>query len=227
MAGKVNYQILGAGQGVTYIGDRNDNAITNASSHYNTYFNIDMQQSAYFTMLIEGFDYSRFYVSYKSITNSRDYGAVQSPTDIASGSNTSSFDNWGVNASMNFMPLKSLNYSQGSIETMSIACGAFSDLALPFRKKCPTLAVEMYDHRSDFFEMKLREWHTMSVVTDGFVPILESITKKVTIKSWATNGECNSTQTCDCLLADDISVTRDYSSNDLKTISFKLIVVGY
>lgn len=216
MAGRVNYNIIGAGQGTTYIGDRNDTSITNASAHYNTYFNIDMQQSAYFTILIDGFDYSRFYASYKSLTNSRDYGATNS-----------SFDNWGVDASKSFMPVKSLSYSQGSIETMSIACGAFADLALPFRKHCPTLNIEMYDHRSDFFEMKLREWHTMSVVTGGFVPVLESITKKVEIRSWATNGECNSVQSCDCLLADDINVTRTYENNDLKVISFKLIVVGY
>ena len=85
----------------------------------------------------------------------------------------------------------------------------------------------MVDHRSDFFEMKLREWHAQSVVTQGFVPVLESITKKVTIRGWSPNGECNSVTVCDCILADDISTTRGYEGNDMKVISFKLMVVGY
>ena len=236
MAGKVNFQVL---EGTTYIGDKNDMSISKNNAHYNSYFNIDMAQSAYFTMLIEGFQYNRFHSSYMSTTTSpkdgrSDYSYVNTPNAFRNVRNStprsvvsSSFDNFGKNGSIYWMPLKSLSYNQGTLETANIAVGAFADLHLPFRKHSPTLTVEMYDHRSDFFEMKLREWHNMSVLSEGFVPVLESICRTVQIRSWATNGECNSLTECQCILADDINITRSYDGNDLKLIQFKLIVVGW
>jgi hypothetical protein len=234
MAGKVNFSVL---EGTSYIGNKNDIDISKNNAHLNSYFNIDMSQSAYFTMLIEGFEYGRFHTSYMSVTTSpndgrRDEYYERSPQAFAKTTTprktvSSNFDNWGRNGSIYWMPLKSLSYNQGSIETANISVGAFADLHLPFRKHSPTFSVEMYDARNDFFEMKLREWHNMSVLTEGFVPVLESICKKVQIRSWATNGECNSLTECQCILADDINVTRSYDGNDLKLIQFKLIVVGW
>lgn len=235
--GKVNFSIIGDsvnGQNTRYIGDRNDVSISSYNSHLNTYFNIDVQQSAYFTMLIDGFEYGRFHASYKSITSSindgrRDmyYDDQVNKFQATEKYKSTGFENFGQNGSIFWLPLKSLQYSQGSIENMTVPVAAFADLQLPFRKRSPSFTVEMYDHRSDFYEMKLREWHTQSVVTGGYVPVLESIAKKVTIRGWATNGECNSVTECLCILGDDITTNRSYDANDLKIISFKLIVVGY
>ena len=231
MSNRVAFSTL---EGTQYIGNKNDFDISKNNSHLNSIFAIDVAQSAYFTMLIEGFEYGRFYTSYMSVTTSpndgrRDtyYNRSNDAFDSGKTLNSTNFDNWGRNGSIYWMPLKSLSYNQGSIETANISVGAFADLHLPFRKHSPTLSVEMYDARNDFFEMKLREWHNMSVLTEGFVPVLESICKKVQIRSWATNGECNSLTECQCILADDINVTRSYDGNDLKLIQFKLIVVGW
>lgn len=244
MAGKVNFSILRDAQNTSYIGDKNDPNISNYNAHYNTYFNIDVAQAAYFTMLIEGFEYSRFHSSITSDTrqmkttqdqwNNGLRDRVWSGTQIdkfngvgLNNSNSTRFDNFTKNGSIYWLPLKSLKYSQGAIDNMTIACGAFADIQLPFRKKSPTLDVEMYDHRSDFFEMKLREWHSQSVVTGGYVPVLESIAKKVHIRSYATNGEVNSYTVCDCILGGDITTSRSYEEDGLKVISFQLVVVGY
>lgn len=237
MAGKVDFKIIGDsvnGLNTRYIGSKNDIDISNYNAHLNTYFNIDVQQSAYFTMLIEGFEYGRFHASHYSKTFSsndgrRDnYFLNQANKFQATGQSISTgFETFSRNGSEFWLPLKSLQYSQGSIENMSIAVGTFADLQLPFRKHCPSLSVEMYDHRSDFFEMKLKEWHAQSAVPTGFVPVLESITKKVTLRGYATNGEQNYNQECQCILGDDISTSRAYEGNDLKVISFKLIIVGY
>ena len=231
MSNKVNFSIL---EGTKYIGDKNDTDISKLNAHVNTYFNLDISQSAYFTMLIDGFEYGRFHSSYMSTTTSRNDGRrdnyfnrSNNAFDFGKPSNSTGFENFTQNGSIYWMPLKSLQYTQGSIETMSVAVGAFADLQLPFRKHSPTFTVEMYDARNDFFEMKLREWHNMSVLTEGYVPVLESICRKVQIRSWATNGECNSLTECQCILADDINVTRSYDGNDLKLIQFKLIVVGW
>lgn len=236
MAGKVNFSVL---EGTSYIGDKNDSNISKNNADLNSYFMADVQQSAYFTMLIEGFEYGRFHTSYMSVTTSANDGrrdnyyeksnnAFNDVNNLTPRNKISTnFDNWGRNGSIYWMPLKSLSYNQGSIETANIAVGAFADLQLPFRKHSPTLSVETYDARNDFFEMKLREWHNMSVLTEGFVPVLESICRKVQIRSWATNGECNSLTECQCILADDITCTRTYDGNDLKVVSFKLIVVGW
>ena len=216
MSGKVNFSIL---EGTKYIGDKNDLDISKNNAHLNTYFNLDISQSAYFTMLIDGFEYGRFHSSYMSTTTSRNDGRrdnyfnrSNNAFDFGKPSNSTGFENFTQNGSIYWMPLKSLQYTQGSIETM---------------KHSPTFTVEMYDARNDFFEMKLREWHNMSVLTEGYVPVLESICRKVQIRSWATNGECNSLTECQCILADDINVTRSYDGNDLKLIQFKLIVVGW
>lgn len=234
MAPKVNFTtLLRDEKGTTYIGDKNDMSVSNYNAHLNTYFNIDVQQSAYFTMHVEGWEYGRFHSSYKSTTTSRndgrrDYYFNDAPNKFQSSKeHYSGFDRFDTNSSIFWMPIKSLQYSQGSIETMTLACGAFADLQLPFRKRSPVLTVESYDHRSDFFEMKLREWHSQSVLTGGYVPVLESIVKDVTIRQWATNGECNAVTKCSCILADDITTTRGYEGNELKVIQFKLVVVGY
>lgn len=231
MSGKLQYSII---EGTKYIGDKNDLDISKNNAHLNTYFNLDISQSAYFTMLIDGFEYGRFHSSYMSTTTSANDGRrdnyfnrSNNAFDFGKPSNSTGFENFTQNGSIYWMPLKSLQYTQGSIETMSVAVGAFADLQLPFRKHSPTFTVEMYDARNDFFEMKLREWHNMSVLTEGYVPVLESICRKVQIRSWATNGECNSLTECQCILADDINVTRSYDGNDLKLIQFKLIVVGW
>lgn len=226
--GKVNFGILQSGQGTTYIGNVADNVVTSKQQHLNSYFNIDAQRIYTFTMLIEGFEYGRYHASYKSITQSVNDGiASQVYNPVTKRYESTGFDNFKQNASINWIPLKSCVFSQGGIENMSIAVGAFSDIQLPFRKHCPTLTCELYDHKSDFFEMKLREWHAQSVVSSGFVPVLESITKKVTIRAWSPTGECNSVQDVQCILGEDISVSRNYADNDLKVISFKMIVVGY
>ena len=227
----VHFSIL---EGPSYIGGQNDLDISKNTAHQNSYFNIDMKQSAYFTMLIEGFEYGRYHASHMSTTSSaldgrRDnyFNRSNNAFDYGKESVSTGFQNFSRNGSVYWMPLKSLSYSKGSIETMNLAVGAFADIRLPFRKNSPTFTVEMFDHRSDFFEMKLREWHDMSVLSNGYVPVLESIAKKVQIRSWATNGECNSLTECMCILADDITVNRSYDGNDLKLIQFKLVVVGW
>lgn len=240
---EVKFYLLESEKGTKYKGGyKNEMSISHLNAHQNTYFNIDVQQSAYFTMLIEGFEYGRFHSSLTSITNSyndgrRDYYfnnnqnafnvTTIDPQAPANSMRYTGWDKFKGNSSEHWLPLKSLQYSQGSIETMSLASGTFSDIQLPFRKHSPTLTVEMYDHRSDFFEMKLREWHSESVLTGGFVPVLESITKNVRIRGYSTNGECNYVTNCQCILADDIVTTRGYDSNELKVIQFKMVVVGY
>ena len=259
---EVNFKILQQENGTTYKGGFNNEIdITSKNSQINTYFNIDIQQSAYFTMLIEGFEYGRFHTQVEATTpngmalkNGRHdfyFDTDPKPSTAGDGSllrNMKTKDNitdWvdgnvkyfkGKNGTwQNFtqrrtehwLPLKSLQYSQGSIEALSLATGTFSDLRLPFRKQSPTFTVEMYDHRSDFFEMKLREWHSETVLTGGFVPVLDSIKKHVVIMGFSTNGDCNYRTECDCILIDNITTSRDYSSNDLKVISFKLLVIGY
>lgn len=259
---EVKFYLLKDEKGTTYKGGyKNEPEITSTNSQMNTYFNIDIQQSAYFTMLIEGFEYGRFHTQIEAtspggsaLTNGRhDYYFNTDPKPNLTGDGslgrnmayTDTMTSWidnnvkftsGKNGTWqtfsrrrteHWLPLKSLQYSQGSIEALSLATGTFSDLRLPFRKQSPTLSVEMYDHRSDFFEMKLREWHSESVLTGGFVPVLESITRKVTIMGFSTNGDCNYQTECQCILIDDISTTRGYDGNDLKVISFKLLVVGY
>lgn len=235
---KVNFSVI---EGVSYIGDKNDNLISKNNSHINTIFNLESAQASYYTLLIEGFEYSRYYTSHMSTTASPRMGRRDGYYSYSSDAfnytgmtpdykkewHSTGFENFKRNGSIYWIPVKSLTYTQGAIENTTFGVGAFADLQLPFRKHSPTLQIEMYDARSDFFEMKLREWHNMSVITDGFVPVLESISKKVQIRSWATNGECNSLTECQCILADDISVTRSYEANDLKIISFKLVVVGW
>jgi hypothetical protein len=246
---EVKFYLLEREKGTLYKGGwKNEIDITNVNSQINTYFNLDIQQSAYFTMIIEGFEYNRFHTQIMS-TNGATYNAGRNDFTFATdpvgrvdgwtGDDTVRekwikdnirYNNWQTfkeRRSEYWLPLKSLQYNQGSIEALSLAAGTFSDLRLPFRKQSPTLSVEMYDHRSDYFEMKLREWHSESVLTEGFVPVLESIKKHVKIMGFSTNGDCNYTTECDCILIDDVTTSRSYAENDLKVISFKLLVVGY
>lgn len=247
---EVNFFVLEAEKGTKYKGGfKGEIDISKTNSHVNTYFNIDAQQSAYFTLMIEGFEYNRYHTQVSApgatyLSGRRDFYFESDPVPSTAGDGSmsgidtakrwinnnirySGWQNYGTRKSEYWLPLKSLQYSQGSIEALSLAAGTFSDLRLPFRKQSPTLTIELYDHRSDYFEMKLREWHSESVLTAGYVPVLESISKKVTIAGYSTNGDQNYKTRCDCILIDDISTSRDYASNDLKVVSFKLLVIGY
>lgn len=267
---EVKFSILKDEKGTTYKGGyTNEPEINSTNSLINTYFNIDIQQSAYFTLLIEGMEYGRFHTQIEAVTPNglgmtngrRDYFFEEDPVPTAKYEPTTAhktegsltyvtgsqaeretwieskvkytpgkngqWQNFKGRRTVHWLPLKSLQYSQGSIEALSLATGTFSDLRLPFRKQSPTLTIEMYDHRSDFFEMKLREWHSETVLTGGFVPVLESIKRHVWLRGFSTNGDCNYVTECDCILIDDINTSRDYASNDLKVISFKLLIIGY
>src|SRR5574344_809592 len=136
--GNVHFNILKTDCGTTYIGTKNNTKITNIDYHTNTLFNLDMAQSAYFTILIEGFEYDRFYTAYMSTTKSENDGI-----------RNRGFDHFTGNSSIYWMPIKSIQISQGALENVSLAVGAFADLQIPFRRHLPTLTVEMSDHRSE------------------------------------------------------------------------------
>ena len=68
---EVKFYLLEREKGTVYKGGyKNEPMISSTNSLLNTYFNIDVQQSAYFTMLIEGFEYGRFKTQIEATTPS-------------------------------------------------------------------------------------------------------------------------------------------------------------
>ena len=66
---EVKFYLLEREKGTRYKGGyKNEPMISSTNSLMNTYFNIDVQQSAYFTMLIEGFEYGRFHTQVEATT---------------------------------------------------------------------------------------------------------------------------------------------------------------
>jgi hypothetical protein len=63
--GTLNNDILRKTKGVTFIGAKNNLEISSDPYNptYNSYFNIDVQQSAYFTMMVEGWKFNRFHTA--------------------------------------------------------------------------------------------------------------------------------------------------------------------
>lgn len=125
-----------------------------------------------------------------------------------------------------YLPVKSIQLTYSSYENMSIPVGIFGDFPLLNRKRVSTIQITCYDRDTDIIERELRNWESSCFPKNKFVAYLTNIVKEFTYKSFDVKGKLNTTVKMYVIPSGNLSVSRDYSNNDAKMLTFSLVCVG-
>lgn len=125
-----------------------------------------------------------------------------------------------------FLPVKSMNINYVSYENMSIPVSIFGDFPLLNKKRVTTISLSCFDMDSNLLERELRTWENRCFPSGRFVAYMDDIARKLTYKGYNVKGK----QTLDyywyVIPTGNVTVSRDYSTNDAKLVNFSLVCVG-
>ena len=125
-----------------------------------------------------------------------------------------------------FLPVKSMNINYVSYENMSIPVSIFGDFPLLNKKRVTTIGLSCFDMDSNLLERELRTWENRCFPKGRFVAYMDDIARKLTYKGYNVKGK----QTLDyywyVIPTGNVTVSRDYSTNDAKLVNFSLVCVG-
>lgn len=126
-----------------------------------------------------------------------------------------------------FLPVKSIQLNQTSYENMNIPVSIFGDFPLLNKKRVSTISITCYDEDNNIIERQLREWEKSCFPFNKYVAYMSDIARKFTyigynVKGQRTLGPINMY----VIPSGNISVSRDYSANDAKLLTFTLVCVG-
>lgn len=168
---------------------------------------IDMAQSHFFKVQIDGFDRTMMQHNVQS-WNFKDNAIV-------------------TRGYRHFLPVKNVSLSEVGVVTLNLPLGIFSDFPIAHRRKIGKLNITIVDTDDDWYEIELRKWYNKTVPdSNGYVGYMSEIIKRLTLKSYDTKGNENFTRYYSVMLTDDIQINRSYEANELKEISFNLAIVG-
>lgn len=126
----------------------------------------------------------------------------------------------------NFLPVKNINLSYVSYESMSIPVSIFGDFPLLSKKRVSTISLVCYDTDDNKLEHELLKWENECFPKGRFVAYMEDIVRKFTYKGFDVKGKETFTISFYVIPSGSVSVSRDYSNNDAKLINFSVICVG-
>lgn len=132
----------------------------------------------------------------------------------------------GTFAPKGFLPVKTMGLKYTSYENMSIPVAIFGDFPLLNKKRVSTIDLTCYDLDDNSLEAELRGWETDCFPKGRFVAYMEDIARKFTYRGYNVKGQNTLTYTVYVIPSGVVSVSRDYSANDAKMITFSLVCVG-
>lgn len=132
----------------------------------------------------------------------------------------------GVNKDIEALPVKNINYNITGIDTMSLSIGVFKDIPIPTGKKLPKITLTLIDDRMDQLETSIRYWcDTMIPSGTGIVGYLDEMITTLTYISYDTCGQENFSYIASVMFTDEITLSRDAETNELKAIEISLIIL--
>lgn len=127
---------------------------------------------------------------------------------------------------MKSLPVKNISYTISGIDTMNLPIGVFKDIPIPVGKRLPKISITFNDDNLEQVESQLREWYESMIPTgSGIISYLDDMIGVLTYESYRVNGELNFSYRANVMLVDDFVISRDYESNNLKTLEISLIVL--
>lgn len=124
------------------------------------------------------------------------------------------------------LPVRNITYTMAGLDISTFSIGVFRDLPLPTGIRLPKISLTLLDTSTDSLEVQFRNWYRSMVPSNGYVAYLSSIVKTLTYTSYNFDGSINEELRLPVVLADDITMTRDYEANDFKTFEVNLVVLS-
>ncbi len=126
-----------------------------------------------------------------------------------------------------YLPVKNISYTLIGTETMTVGIGVFKDIPIITGLRLPKMSLTLVDDDLDSIEKQFRDWYNKSVPSaDGYVGYLSEMVKNLTYTSYNVKGDVSYTYQAEVMLTDDFTMTRDYETNELKSMEVNLIIVG-
>lgn len=125
-----------------------------------------------------------------------------------------------------YLPVKSISLNFTSYENASIPLAIFGDFPLLNKKRVSTISLTCYDMDNNILEKQLIDWENQCFPQNKFVAYMEDIARELIYRGYDVKGKQNVERRLYVIPAGNVSVSRDYSANDAKLISFSLIAVG-
>jgi hypothetical protein len=125
-----------------------------------------------------------------------------------------------------FLPVRSMNLRYTSYENMSIPVAIFGDFPLLNKKRVSTIDLTCYDYDNHALEYELRQWEARCFPQGRFVAYMDEIAREFVYSGYGVDGRNTLTYRVFVIPAGNVTVSRDYSANEAKMISFSLVVVG-
>lgn len=125
-----------------------------------------------------------------------------------------------------FLPVKTMNLNYTSYENMTIPLSIFGDFPVLNKKRVSTIQLTCYDLDNNKLEYELRKWEDSCFPKGRYVAYMEDIARKFIYRGYNVKGRQTLMKTMYVIPSGSVSVSRDYSANDAKMLSFSLVCVG-
>lgn len=126
-----------------------------------------------------------------------------------------------------FLPIKSLTYTPVSLDHLKLNIGIFNDISIPQHRKLGKIDLEINDTSDHYYENMFYSWYDKLVPDEsGYIGYFSDFVKNFEYKEYNHKGEPIKTYYMEVMPEGDFRVQRSYDSNDLKTFSVSLVIVG-
>lgn len=125
-----------------------------------------------------------------------------------------------------FLPVKSMNFNYLSYENMTIPVAIFGDFPLLNKKRLTTVSLTCFDLDNNLLERELKTWEDRCFPMGRFAAYMDDIVKELTYRGYDVKGRETLKYKFFVIPSGNVGVSRDYSANDAKLVTFNLICVG-
>lgn len=130
------------------------------------------------------------------------------------------------NSFTKFLPVKSIQLSYTNYENTTIPLAIFGDFPLLNRKRMSALSLTCFDMDNNKLERELIEWENQCFPQNKYVAYIEDVARELIYRGYDVKGRQTLEKRMFVIPSGGVSVSRDYSANDAKLVTFSVIAVG-
>lgn len=125
-----------------------------------------------------------------------------------------------------FLPVKSITLSYGSVESINIPVACYSDVPIINKRRIGKITLEMYDLDDDRIENGFRAW-MKAMTVDGRSVYLSEVACPMSYRSYNVKGQLNENSITPLVIPiGELEIHRSYENNTEKLIRVNLAIVG-
>lgn len=130
------------------------------------------------------------------------------------------------NVYSNFLPVKSMSLAYPSYENMNVPLSIFGDFPLLMRRRVENITLVCYDEDTSQLEKNLQAWNEECFPQGKYVAYMDDVVKELIYRGYTVDGRESMNVRRLVIPTGQVNVSRDYSENEAKMITFSLACVG-